>query len=95
MRIPKKITKCLVGQIDFSTFHVLDIVLHKAHGSVVFLLPKKLTAHSYYGMLVGECGHWYTSVGQMLDVAEDLGYIGRIRKVILRHRSEKIYKKQF
>ena len=42
MKIPKRLTKCLVGRIDFSTFHVLDVTPNKAHGSVVFLLPKRI-----------------------------------------------------
>ena len=46
MKIPKRLTKCLVGRIDFSTFHVLDVTPNKAHGSVVFLLPKRITSHT-------------------------------------------------
>lgn len=92
MKFPKKLARYLVGQIDFSTFHVLDVVPHKAHGSVVFLLPKRITAHSYYGMGVGENCHWYCSVEQMLNEAVKCKYIGKVRRSVLLLRSRRIYK---
>ena len=92
MTIPKRLTKCLVGQIDFSTFHVLDIVPHRAYKSVVFLLPKNLTAHAYYGMSVGEQTYWYGTVERMLDEAIRCNYIGRVKRAVLMLRTRRIYK---
>lgn len=94
MRFPEKLTKRLTVQIDFGTFRVLEIVPGKAHGSVIFLLPKEHTAHAYCGMYVGEDCHWYGTPEQMLDAAEACGYIGRIEKTILLHRANQINKKQ-
>ena len=92
MKIPKRLTKCLVGQIDFSTFHVLDVTPSKAHGSVVFLLPKKITSHTYYGMSVGERAYWYGTVERMLDEAIRCNYIGRVKRAVLLLRTRHIYK---
>ena len=93
MKIPKKLTKCLVGQIDFSTFHVLDVTPNKAHGSVVFLLPKESSSHTYYGMSVGERAYWYGTVERMLDEAIRCNYIGRVKRAVLLLRARRIYKK--
>ena len=92
MKFPRKLAKCLVGQIDFSTFCVLDVIPHKVHGSVVFLLPKRLTLHSYYGMSVGEHCHWYGTVEQMLDSAVQRKYIGRVKRAVLLLRTRRINK---
>jgi len=92
MKFPRKLAKCLVGQIDFSTFYVLDVIPHKVHGSVVFLLPKMLTLHSYYGMSVGENCHWYGTVEQMLDSAVQRKYIGKVKRAVLLLRVRRINK---
>lgn len=93
MRFPKRLTKCLTGQIDFGAFRVLEVVPHKVHGSVVFLLPKKTSAHAYYGMVVGEEGHWFSSAEHMLDEAKRCNYIGGIKRTVLLLRIRRINKK--
>lgn len=92
MKFPNKLTKCLVAQIDFSTFYVLDVVPNKAHGSVVFLLPKRITEHSYYGLAVGEKTYWHGSVERMLDEAVRCNYIGRVKRAVLLRRVRRINK---
>ena len=92
MRFPRRLAKCLVAQIDFSVFHVLAVLPHKTHGSVVLLLPKEKTAHSYYGMYIGQKCHWYGTVEQMLDSAVQRNYIGGIQRAVLLLRYRHITK---
>ena len=93
MKIPERITKCLVGQIDFSTFYVLDVIPNKAHGSVVIMLPKIITANTYYGMSVGEQTYWYGTIERTLDEAKRCSYIGRVKRAVLLLRARRFYKK--
>ena len=92
MKFPERLTKCLVAQIDFSTFYVLDVISHRVHKSVVLLLPKKRIVNAYYAMSVGEYTHWYCSVESMLDMAVECKYIGRVRRAVLLLRARRIYR---
>ena len=94
MKFPKRLTKCLDYHIDFSTFYVLDIIPRKNRSTIVFIVPKKVSEHSYCGILLGDnSGHWYPDYEQMLDAAAGLGYISGLKRLLLRHRCRRIYSK--
>lgn len=87
MKFPERLTKCLTCQIDFNTFYVLDILKTKKKNAIVLLAPKAEKATAYYGMIFSDThGHWYTDLEQMLHAAHSLGYIGKAKCVLLRHR---------
>lgn len=87
MKFPKRLTKCLDYHLDLSTFFILDIIPRKDRSTIVLVVPKKVREHSYCGILLADNqGHWYPDFEQMLDAAITFGYIGRLKKVLLRHR---------
>ena len=92
MKFPKRLTKCLNYQLDLSTFYILDIIPRKGKSTVVLIVPKIIREHSYCGIRTGDIGgHWYPDCEQMLDAAVELGYISRLKRVLLRSRCKRIY----
>jgi len=77
----KLLDRYLRCSVDFSEFHLLDVIPKRNRETAVLLVPRHPERqYSYYALVLHDYSHWYCSFEALMRACRDLGYVGSIRE---------------
>ena len=75
MKLPKKITHYLWGNVDFDSFFILDITVQDKENAVLLLAPRDITTDKFFCMQYRGHSYFYGSIENMMEVCVKCRYL--------------------
>lgn len=92
MNLSKRMAHYLKGNIDFSSFYIVDVIPQNKHNAVILLAPTIKEKYSHFNLQYKDRSLYYGTIEGMMEQCITCGYISRLRaniRILQYHRKSR------